>query len=108
MMNTPDFERDQAIKTMRENGATLRAIAEQYGISVERTRQIILRVDREYGVRVGGLLLPTLCGHCLLREGISTEAGMRSLSRKQAQGIPNFGKKCWEQLQAALKTADER
>jgi len=39
-------ERNQTMLEMRRSGKKLREISEQFGLSVERTRQIILREKR--------------------------------------------------------------
>lgn len=40
-------ERNQEIYNMRENGSTYKVIAQQYGISIERARQICLFVKNQ-------------------------------------------------------------
>lgn len=44
-MPGPQSERDQAIVAARRGGATLRALAEEHGVSQERIRQIVARAE---------------------------------------------------------------
>jgi hypothetical protein len=107
---TPPSERNQAIATRRAEGATFRAIADEFGLNPKRVKEIAQRVERyNRGTTIlktdpsslDGLELigriPSLTRASLSAVGISRLEELDGMSLADLLRLPNIGRR-----QAAL------
>jgi hypothetical protein len=114
-MRQPPSERDRAISTWREKGLTLRAVAEEFGISAEVVRRIIWRVEsydrgmallREDPTSLRGLeLVGKISGtirYQLEFNGVTKLTDLDGFTEKELLRWPMFGRRAVQTLFSLL------
>ena len=112
-------ERNRRIIEMREAGTTYRAIAREFGISIERARQIyITHTRRKQAIDADGFFAQLdraakKCGygtpmavrtfHCLTWSGIQSTEHLKYWTDDELLKIRNFGVKTLEIARTAQK-----
>ena len=115
------IERNMRIVKMREAGAKYKTIAREFGISVERVRQIY-KAHKRYSVIDSDELFNALCEaaekrgygvplavrayHCLTRHGANSVDGIDEITDDELLGLRGFGAKTLEIVRTAQGWAD--
>lgn len=115
-------ERNAAIAAMRRGGATYREIAERFGISADRARQVVSLAERrerrladpmfrallDAAERTGCPESTAARAHFALRfHGVHRLADLRGASDSELLGISGFGRKSLALARAAQETEKE-
>jgi hypothetical protein len=115
----PDRNREIAAKYLA-GGVTLKKLGEEYGISRERIRNIIIKVERKAAQReeaerayhaaacienvpIEALNLSARTRNCFKNEGCQTVGDALKLSDSDLFHIPNFGRVSWRDWKQALE-----
>jgi hypothetical protein len=92
-------DRDDDILSRRKAGETLKQIGVRYGISKERIRQRIAKLEREranppnpFAENLIDIGFSTRTLNCLLGHGLTTRTQLQCYSTRDLARIPNMGK----------------
>jgi hypothetical protein len=107
-------ERNLAIHTIRIAGATFKAIGQSYGISIARTRQIVmtmkwrLKKEAEFAGTltdnspIEAIAMPVRARNALLNSDIRTIGDLQKTSELELLRMPNFGRASLNDLKTSL------
>jgi transcriptional regulator with XRE-family HTH domain len=105
--------RDLDVLSRRRAGETYKQIADRYGLSKERIRQMIVRLERKEknppnpraeDLREIGFSTRTI--NCLLGHGLTTRAQLQCYSTRDLARIPNMGKVSIEEVSKVVSLAE--